>query len=292
MNNPLAPPDGPSSVLAEYLRRMGLSSEPATDFARAVEGVSPVAVLERVASAFARLPYENLTKIVKKAESGSVEEARRRPAEVLADHYRLGAGGTCYALTSTLLHLVRALGFQAEPLLADRRYGADTHSAVLVWIDGRPHLLDPGYLLVRPLPVPREGEIIVATEFNDVILRPSANGRKVELFTRDSNQGESRSTYRLTFKTEPASTSDFLRAWDASFEYDILKYPVLSRVADGRQLYLQKNHVMERSRDDVSRMELSPEQLASEIASRFGVDADLARKALSLLRRQGERIGK
>src|SRR5204863_234100 len=67
-------------------------------------------------------------KIIKDAEAGGVEEARRTPAEVLADHHALGAGGTCFALTATMLHLVRALGFPAEPILADRRYGADTHS--------------------------------------------------------------------------------------------------------------------------------------------------------------------
>ena len=43
---------------------------------------------------------------------------------------------------------------RAEPILADRRYGDDTHSALVVWHEGKPHLLDPGYLIVRPLPLP------------------------------------------------------------------------------------------------------------------------------------------
>src|ERR1700722_19167084 len=111
--HPLLPPDADSPLLRQFLR------------AHRIDGTKPpVELLGEVAQAFARLPFENLTKIIKDAEAGRVEEARRAPAEVLADHWTLGAGGTCFALTATMLHLVRALGWQAQPILADRRYGA------------------------------------------------------------------------------------------------------------------------------------------------------------------------
>ena len=63
-------------------------------------------------------------------QSGGTRRSHARPevvspAEVLADHEQCGAGGTCFSLTAAFLHLVRSLGWKAEPLLADRRYGCD-----------------------------------------------------------------------------------------------------------------------------------------------------------------------
>jgi len=88
-------------------------------------------------------------------EAGNPRQARRLPREVLDDHRDFGTGGTCFSLTAALLHLIRALGYDAEPILADRRYGQNTHCALLLWIDGRPHLLDPGYLILDPVPLHR-----------------------------------------------------------------------------------------------------------------------------------------
>jgi arylamine N-acetyltransferase len=209
--DPLAPPVD-TVLLDDFLRARHLhSDQPATE------------LLEPLATAFAALPYENLTKIIRANETGSAAEARRHPAEVLRDHQRLGTGGTCFALTATLLHLVRSLGLPSEPLLADRRYGPDTHCALLVWLGGRPHLLDPGHLSVRPVPLPEVGEVRLPTAFNEVVLTAREGGRKVDLHTLQQKQR----TCRLTFKAQPSDAGEFLRAWDASFDWDMMHYPVL-----------------------------------------------------------------
>src|SRR5262249_38587952 len=153
-------------------------------------------------------------------------------------------------------------GFQAEPILADRRYGADTHSGLLVWHDGKPHLLDPGYLILQPLPIPASGEVRVPTPFNELILRAQDGGARVELYTLQANQ----STYRLTFKTKPVDAGEYLRAWDVSFEADMMRYPVLSRVVGNLQLYLQKKHLLIRAANQTKTLEVPPEQLSAEIA--------------------------
>jgi arylamine N-acetyltransferase len=274
--DPLALPGPDATVLATFLDAYHIDASAST-----------FEVLGQVAAAFSRLPYENLTKIIKHASAGSLAEARRPPAEVIADHVRLGTGGTCFALTSTLLHLVRALGHRAEPILADRRYGADTHCALLVWLDGRPHLLDPGYLIVRPLPLPELGELRVPTAFNEVLLAARDGGKRIDLSTRQQGQ----QTYRLTFKAEPADVGTFLRAWDASFAWDMMRYPVLSRVVADRQLYVQQNRLQVRSPASVERTELDPDELASTIARAFGIAPAVAARALEILRRKGEGHG-
>jgi arylamine N-acetyltransferase len=269
--HPLLPPDRDSPLLAEFLRTHAIDpTKP------------PLELLAEVAHAFSRLPYENLTKIIKDAEAGRVEEARRTPSEVLADHRALGAGGTCFALTATMLHLVRALGFPAEPILADRRYGIDTHSALLVWLDGKPHLLDPGYLIVRPLPIPSAGATHVPTPFNELILTAKDGGAKVELQTLQNNQ----STYRLTFKAAPVDAGEFLRAWDRTFDFDMMGYPVLSRVVGDKQLYLQKKHLLVRGKTETQRTEVTPDRLVAEIALRFKIAPAVVARALAILERK------
>ena len=91
-------------------------------------GAPSLSLLPAVLREFARLPYENLTKIL--AEEGESSRWRRRPAQVVGDHINLGTGGTCFSLTAALRHLVRSLGFPAEPIMADRPYGPDTHCAL------------------------------------------------------------------------------------------------------------------------------------------------------------------
>ncbi len=244
--------------------------------------------LTALARAFSLLPYENLTKIVKHAESGSTASARRAPDEVLRDFQRWRAGGTCFSLTATLLHLIRALGLQAEPILADRRYGADTHCALLVWLDHLPHLLDPGYLIVDPVPldITDPGRRLV-TRFNQLQLVPGSSDR-LELHTIEQENRR----YRLTFKTSPVDAAQFQAAWDSSFDWDMMHYPLLTKVTEDQQLYMRGGHLQRRSPTDVRREDVPPEELAERIAREFNIHEEVIRKALAVLRRGSDRYGR
>jgi arylamine N-acetyltransferase len=274
-DHPLAPPED-RRLLEVFLKRFHLSRD-----------LPPRRLLREVATAFARLPYENLTKIIREHETGRGDAARRWPADVLADHWAYGTGGTCFSLTAALLHLLRSLGWQAEPILADRRYGANAHCALLVWLDGQPHLLDPGYFIVDPIPLATQSPLHLPTAFNELVLQPQAGGDKLDLTT--VSQG--RMTYRLTFKTAPADAGEFLRAWDASFDWDMMHYPVLTRVCDDRQLYLQGDRFQVRSRSAVARQEVPTAELAARIAAEFGIASEIVTRALTILKRQGESCG-
>ena len=268
--NPLASPGQSSSALRSFAKHFQLDREGPEEL-----------LVESAATAFASLPYENLTKILKHDQEGGA--ARRGPEEVIGDHIRLGSGGTCFSLTAALLHILRGLGLHSEPILADRHYGENTHCALLVWLDGKPHLLDPGYLILKPLPLPgnKELEQVVPTAFNEVLLRHRERGSKIELHTRQ--QGAV--SHRLTFKPEPAEDRDFLDAWDASFGWEMMRYPLLTRVRDGDQLYLQGTRLQRRSRKEVERTELSA---AGDIARNFGLEEGLVRQALAAFSRRGE----
>ena len=264
-----------SRLLLDYLRHFRI--DPSTDRRQ---------LLHSVISHFSVLPYENLTKILKHSQLESAERSRRSPAEVLQDHIRLGAGGTCFSLTATLLHLVRSLGWTAQPILADRRYGQDTHCALLVWMDDCPHLVDPGYLIIDPIPLePRQPRTIL-TGFNRLLLEPRTADRwdlsTIESDPRASPGAEDPTgiKYRLTFKTQPADPGQFLRAWNASFAWDMMQYPLLTRVAADQQLYLHGGRLQIRSHDQIQRVQLSHDQLAAQISSHFGIDPRVVQRRL------------
>ncbi|MEM7230895.1 MAG: arylamine N-acetyltransferase [Planctomycetota bacterium] len=245
--------------------------------------VAPRELVRRVATMFARLPYENLSKILKSEREENAERARRGAEEVLGDHIALGTGGTCFSLTACLVHLLRALGFEAQPLLADRSYGDNTHCALVVWIEGAPELIDPGFLLTDPTPLGRESETRISHPSHDVILRPRE--KSIELFT--SRHGQE--VRRLEIKKRPIDDGEFRDVWDASFDWDMMRYPVVTQFAGDSHLYLQGRSLRRRNATENEQVELGDAELAARIAREFGIDRTLAERALqSIQRREGQ----
>ncbi len=247
----------------------------------------PRMLLKSLTKAFASLPYENLTKIINEDEFSTAEKSRRGPHEVINSHIAWGTGGTCFSLTAALLYLVRCMGWEAEAILADRRYGQNTHCALLVWIDGMPHLLDPGFLIVDPIPLSIHDDRKIETGFNRIFLSPNFGGERVSLFT--VQQGVK--TYRLSFKTQPADTGEFLNAWDASFSWDMMRYPLLTRTSCSRQLYLRGTRFQIRENNLVTYQNISMDDLVCEITSKFHIHPAVSTRAISILKRKGKTYG-
>jgi arylamine N-acetyltransferase len=241
---------------------------------------SPERLLGSVVNAFARLPYENITKIIKHEASGNCGRARRYPEEVIRDHINWGTGGTCFSLTSALLHLVRGLGWKADYILADRRYGQDTHCALILWIENRPHLLDPGFLMVHPVALPPEKEEVIRTGFNSLILAPEREPGRFSLHT----VREGKRVYRLTYKMSPVDAGEFCRAWDASFHWDMMRYPLLTRTADSKQIYLKGSRIQISSTEATERRNVSGEELIGRIAAEFCIHPAVVARAVSILK--------
>lgn len=276
MSFPLADdrPDRHDAALQLFLRNFGIDAS-----------APPRSLLHSVVRSFARLPYENLTKILEL--DGGQSGAPRGPAELISDHIFHRTGGTCFSLTATLRHLLRALGLEAEPLLADRPYGSDSHCALAVWLEGAPHLVDPGYLLNEPVPLLSTAEQRIETPFHEIRLVPRPGAKQLELHT--VNRGHD--SFRILLRTEPADWDHFVRVWQSSFGWDMMRYPVVTQVIGGEHVYLQGERLQKRRRDGVQRGEIDRADLAARIASIFGIDPRVTARALAVLRRRGERDG-
>ena len=236
-------------------------------------------VLAKLCAAFAQIPYENLTKIIKSDAVISAGSAKRFPDEVLRDYLHIGTGGTCFSLTAAFIAILSALGFEAHPILADRHYGTDTHCALVFFREQQILLLDPGFLIYQPTRLPTTEPRIIGTEFNTIELLPQEAGQKVELVTVVKNSRRS----RLIYKVSPVDGPTFGRAWERSFAWEMMTYPVLTRYSSGRHYYLQGNQLRIRDQQRTTRQILTSDEQYTVITQTFGIHRDVFVKAFSVV---------
>lgn len=246
----------------------------------------PPTLLTALLQNFARIPYENLTKIIGAAE-GTGAIFKQTPEEVIQGFIAHGTGGTCFPLTETLVRLVRALGFEAHPILADRRYGTDTHCALICKLSSHPtdtvwHLIDPGYLITTPCRIPHEGSARYELPITTIELRAADEPSRLHLYT--STNGETNLKYRLTYKIAPVDAGTFHKAWERSFDWEMMTYPIISSIVGNTQVYVQKKSLLVRSATQSTRVTLTDESLIHEVATRLSLSPHVVRQALKCLR--------
>ena len=262
-----------SSVLSLFLDHFQISP----DLPRAT-------LLTRVLTSFASIPYENLSKIIGFAQAGQAIH-KQSPEDIIRCFISSGTGGTCFPLTITLIQLLEELGFPAVPILADRRYGSDSHCALLCEVTPDSwQLVDPGYLLISPLAVPLHGSAVYSLPFTRIELRRIADSDRVELYSIADTTSGSGGKYRLTYKTTAVDEHSFNAAWDRSFDWEMMRYPVLSRVIGDTHIYIQKNSILLRSADSHTRRTIDAGDFIREVSSRILVKEEIIKKALEGLR--------
>jgi len=264
-------------------------------------GAGPTAV-EELLRAFAELPYENLSKIVAwnrgrgpaTPASSLLPQAGwlRDPLTVVSDHLALGTGGTCFSLTELLRALLEEAGLIAEPVMAHMRHGPNIHCALRVQLAGRSYLCDPGYLLDQPLALascPPDGELAPGQPF--LVRAGSLAGAPGEtlagdfdLFTTDLD-GSARWRYR--FSDRATSREEFLGHWQRSFSLPAMRSLLATRRRGEELLYLH-NHKLRRQGAGRTRTQNVRAELPGSLQRVFGIDPEISRRALELLRDERE----
>jgi arylamine N-acetyltransferase len=238
------------------------------------------------------LPYENLSKIVAFHRSGSPESAQDLSARWLGNPDS-GLGGTCFSLTHWLKLRLDEIGISTAYLMADKRIEPNVHCGLLLRHAGRDYLLDPGYLIFEPLPLPREGLSMTAfLSPNEIRIEDVAGEGVWRLFTgprvptRDGGQAPLK--HRFDFRRQPVDAAEFERHWEASHRWPMMRYPVLNRVLDGTQYYLQKNNLLIRSERAGEMRKLNDAEVRTAARDLFGLPADLVDEAFGLLPKYGD----
>jgi len=90
-----------------------------------------MAFLVRVLTHFAKLPYENISKIVKLQENYTTSTRLRLPEEVMADYVEHRLGGTCFSLTFFLQTILTDCGYLCYPIIAHMPRMRNSHCALI-----------------------------------------------------------------------------------------------------------------------------------------------------------------
>ena len=249
--------------------------------------------LAQLTRAFVRFPYENMTKIVRAAETGDPLRRLRTPEMVFTEHLALGAGGTCFSLTNFFEGILKSVGFESQAVLCDRSYGPDTHCALIVSAGGARYLVDPGYFLAEPLPVPERGDILQRGPRG--ALRLSRLGESRQLLLVSECRGRPKIRYRL--RDEAVSRERFIARWIDSFGWAQMRHLCVSRQTDGEQFYLRDRNVRRLEGGGVAGQGRVGDDFAPTVEKLFGIDGGLisrARDALSSVKEayRRERCGR
>jgi arylamine N-acetyltransferase len=242
-------------------------------------GISPdkpdMDSLRIIVSQFSRIPWENLTKFLVKAQQLPLENRLRLADTVISEHIENGAGGTCFSLTEALGTILSFAGYHCHPVMADMKHGKNIHCALsVITVDGSRFLADPGYLV--PIPVPLEpGEFPEVEAYGDrLIWEPIDNGRMYDLYTVN----DSGKNWKYRIRMNPVSPDEFTSHWQRSFDATGMNSLHLNcRNENGRLSAHNLN--LRRVNADGKKNEKLRDDYSEKIEAYFGLSRDIAQTA-------------
>jgi len=232
--------------------------------------------------AFCNLPYENVSKIIRKYDSDPEQETPllRTPEEVLEGYLAERLGGTCFSLTQCLASLLAYCGFNAWKVLGDMRHGPNIHCAVVVRLGRMEYLCDAGYLLPDPLPLLPRGKSILKGAIYTYLLEADRSSRDIfNLYTR-SHAGEIKWRYRI--RNRPMGEHEFEHYWRLTFKAPMNRQLILTRNLEGMQVYIHNHHLRLNLPEGKKNLNIR-NQLAENIQELFGIAPQIVEQALRRL---------
>jgi hypothetical protein len=88
---------------------------------------------------------------------------------------------------------------------------------------------------------------------------------------------------RFELKTTPHSPESFTRHWLASFQFEMMDYPVLNRLVSGRQIYVQKKNLYIKDASGSQTLSLNAGERIQLFNRYFGLKPEWLKSTLTLL---------
>jgi hypothetical protein len=151
------------------------------------------------------------------------------------------------------------------------------------------YLLDPGYLIFEPLPMPLPqpfgtGEVFFPLSPNCVrLVRPTLES--MELWTGGAGAPMK---LRFEYPVEGVSVEEFKHHWNESFYREMMTYPVLNRLdrEKGVQYYYQKGNLVVRSSSGSQMTKIAPADRVQTLSDIFKLSPDIIERALNILEKK------
>ncbi len=151
------------------------------------------------------------------------------------------------------------------------------------------YLLDPGYLIFDPLPMPLPqpfgtGEAFFPLSPNCVrLVRPTLES--MELWTGGAGAPMK---LRFEYPVEGVSVDEFKHHWNESFYREMMTYPVLNRLdrEKGVQYYYQKGNLVVRSSSGSQMTKIAPADRVQTLSDIFKLSPGIIERALNILEKK------
>lgn len=239
------------------------------------KGNSPVEFLKNTVKKLRVFPYENLTKILDAREK-NFEKKLRTPFYIVGDFLENRTGGTCFSLVYLAKNMLDFLGFKSHFVLADRKYGEDTHCAIVVNLEGREYLVDIGYMIYEPIEIDKDKVFFKNRAYNFLL------ENKNDFFNIYTITPKRNLKFRYRIKNSPVSEERFVHAWEKSFEFEMMNHAVITKEVFDGVIYLRNRYFHIIKNGKTFCRELNDEEIG-HVLENNGLKKEVFFKAKSLL---------
>jgi len=123
-----------------------------------------------------RVPWESVSRIVKRQTTFEIELCPRWPGEFWHEAFESGTGGTCFENNLAFFTLLNELGFDGYLTINDMETPA-CHTASIITLHGQKYLADVTIPIQSALPIHTDQITRRATSFHHYTIRPESNSR-------------------------------------------------------------------------------------------------------------------
>ena len=200
------------------------------------------------------------------------------PEDVLQEFAEMGAGGTCFSLTYCMYQILREYGYRCGPRMADLGRSTNNHCALVVFFGDREYLLDPGYLIIRPLPLPVSGTVVHETRLHPVRIERYRVTPGLALVTLEPDGPR----HRYVLREENCDMDTFQKYWIDSFNWTMMRSLLITRfIKDGR-FYMHDRYTRWMNRDGRKTGRIRGD-FDDEVARHTGISSGLVSRARRIL---------
>ncbi len=230
-----------------------------------------------------RVPWESVTRIIKRDATPETADCPRFPREVWSDAMEFGGGGTCFEINYAFFALLSALGYEGYMTLNDMNEAQACHAAIVILFNNQKYLVDVSAPFPRALAFSSDATVYHYTPWLNFITRPEGGNRYVIERTPHARP------YNFTLSDVSVSEKDFEAAIEADYLPTgwFLNRVVINKMLGGKAWLFNSDtqpYMLEMfDHDGKHEIPLNPETLAQSLADRFHIPAEKVSMALSLV---------
>ncbi len=235
--------------------------------------------LTKILYSFSKIPYENISKILKLNEGKGELDRLRLPEELYINYLENNLGGTCYSLTYFLWSILYHTGFESFPLIMDMKWAEAAHCGLAINIENKYYLTDPGYLISNPIPIVQEKTVhFIDYNYTGVELQYNFESNQYFLYTFNKKERK----FRYSFIFNPVSLEDFIFYWKNSFYQKSMRHICLTKVdlKNKGRIYIRNDFVRFYSEDKKENIKTNLENAAMKF---FNINPEIIKYAKEIL---------